>query len=141
MRSISSDDAASGFSTSTCLPASQRGDRKVGMGGGRRRDDHGFDRVVVEHVVEVDGAPDVRVAALRQLERRLAAVAAPHQLGVRMLAGDTGEVRAPVAEADEGDADGVAHGTAARVQCVDGRAYRVGDAVGVLERQVRADRQ
>ena len=135
MRSISSDDAASGFSTSTCLPASSAATARSACVAGRRGDDHGIDRVVVQDLLEVGGAAHLRVAAPRQLERRLAAVAAPHELGVAVLDRDAGEVRSPVAEADEGDADGLAHGTALAFSAPTASRTAAGHALGVLERR------
>src|SRR5215207_6927212 len=79
---------------------------------GGRGDDQGFDRLVLQHVLEVGGAAHRGVPPPRQLESLLAAIAAPHELGAGVLHGYAGEMRTPIAETDEGEAHGRAHQTA-----------------------------
>ncbi len=86
------------------LPGRERASREVEVRGHGRRDDHGVELVVAQHLVEVRGEPGLRIAGGDVVPARVR-VAEPAELGD--LGEVAREVRSPVAET--GDADAQAH--------------------------------
>ena len=92
--------------------AGQQGAPGQGVVGGHRcRHDHRVQRLVLDQVVEASRHP-----GLGELRREpglplLVRVAAPDQLGAGQLREVAGQVRAPVAEADDAHAKAIAHST------------------------------
>ena len=118
--SASPDDAASGFSTKTCLPASSAAQRELVVRRDRRRDRDGLDRPDRARTSSSDVvAPNGRVAARRRLRgapRRRSQTATSS--ASRQLVEVAHEVRAPVAEPDDRDAARDAGGRPVRHRCV-----------------------
>src|SRR4051794_9166680 len=79
--------------------------RELGVGGHRRREDDGVEPRIGEHLLEVVREPRARMARRDALARGRVPVAAPAELDARQRVVVAREVRAPVAEPHDRDAD------------------------------------
>ena len=84
------------------------GERLVGRDGRGQHD--GVDRAVGQHLVEVGGEARGGEHGRDARAVRLRGVAAPDELGVRQCRDVAGDVRAPVAETRDGDAESTTRG-------------------------------
>jgi hypothetical protein len=101
----------------------ERGARELEVGPDRGRDDDRLHLRVGQNVREAGRLADPRVAACDAVERLAPRVADKRELGGRRLVEVADEVRAPVAEADDRDPDGLVPAVRERVlqrvaQCV-----------------------
>ena len=88
------------------LAGLERGEPERVVGADRRRDRDGVDRLVGEDLVELLAGADAREAPAHQLEAVRVAVADRRDLRALELEEVANEVRAPVTEPDDCDADG-----------------------------------
>jgi hypothetical protein len=100
----SSAEEASGFSTKVCLPAHRAWGGEVEVGEDRRRDHHRVELRIGEHAVELRRARGGGVAPAEPLEPQLVAVTQPPHLGAGHLGEDPQQVRPPVPESDDAEA-------------------------------------